>query len=96
MQKRNLGNSGLEVSALGMGCMGMSQSYGPAPDKQAMIMLLNLGLSPSRRMERLEEDIGAVHVVLTPDDLGEINAAAAKIQIQGARLPEAVLKMTGR
>lgn len=31
MQKRKLGNSGLEVSALGFGCMGMSQSYGPAP-----------------------------------------------------------------
>lgn len=31
MQKRKLGNSGLEISALGFGCMGMSQSYGPAP-----------------------------------------------------------------
>jgi aryl-alcohol dehydrogenase-like predicted oxidoreductase len=40
MQKRTLGNSGLEVSALGLGCMGMSQSYGPAPDKQAMIAFL--------------------------------------------------------
>ncbi|MEN3333671.1 MAG: hypothetical protein V7641_3036 [Blastocatellia bacterium] len=40
MQKRKLGNSNLEVSALGLGCMGMSFGYGPAADKQEMITLL--------------------------------------------------------
>ncbi len=40
MQKRKLGNSGLEVSALGFGAMGMSFSYGPPKDKQEMITLL--------------------------------------------------------
>jgi aryl-alcohol dehydrogenase-like predicted oxidoreductase len=40
MQKRKLGNSGLEVSALGLGCMGMSFSYGPPKDKQEMASLL--------------------------------------------------------
>jgi aryl-alcohol dehydrogenase-like predicted oxidoreductase len=40
MQKRKLGNSGLEVSALGLGCMGMSFSYGPAKDKQEMTTLI--------------------------------------------------------
>jgi aryl-alcohol dehydrogenase-like predicted oxidoreductase len=40
MQKRTLGKSGLEVSALGLGCMGMSFSYGPPKDKQEMIGLL--------------------------------------------------------
>jgi aryl-alcohol dehydrogenase-like predicted oxidoreductase len=40
MQKRKLGNSSLEVSALGLGCMGMSQSYGPAPDRPALIALI--------------------------------------------------------
>ncbi|HTY61883.1 MAG TPA: aldo/keto reductase [Acidobacteriota bacterium] len=40
MQKRKLGNSGLEVSAIGLGCMGMSFSYGPPKDKQEMISLI--------------------------------------------------------
>jgi aryl-alcohol dehydrogenase-like predicted oxidoreductase len=40
MQKRKLGNSNLEVSAMGLGCMGMSQSYGPSGDRQDMISLI--------------------------------------------------------
>jgi aryl-alcohol dehydrogenase-like predicted oxidoreductase len=40
MQKRTLGHSNLEVSALGLGCMGMSFGYGPAADKQQMISLI--------------------------------------------------------
>jgi len=40
MQKRKLGKSGLEVSSLGLGCMGMSFAYGPAPDKSEMISLI--------------------------------------------------------
>ncbi|MFI4945747.1 MAG: aldo/keto reductase, partial [Burkholderiales bacterium] len=40
MQKRTLGSSGLEVSALGLGCMGMSFGYGPAADTKEMIALI--------------------------------------------------------
>src|SRR6202041_1616139 len=40
MQKRKLGNSSLEVSALGLGCMGLSYGYGPAVDKQEGISLI--------------------------------------------------------
>src|SRR5262249_35247662 len=40
MQKRRLGNRNLEVSAVGLGCMGMSYGYGPAADKQEMISLI--------------------------------------------------------
>ena len=40
MQKRKLGKSNLEVSAVGLGCMGMSFSYGPPKDKQEMTSLL--------------------------------------------------------
>ena len=41
MQKRKLGSSGLEVSALGLGCMGMSASYEPIPDRKEMLSLLH-------------------------------------------------------
>src|SRR6059058_1706062 len=40
MKKRKLGKSNVEVSALGLGCMGMSFGYGPAGDKQEMIALI--------------------------------------------------------
>src|SRR6202023_3172483 len=44
MKKRKLGNSNLEVSALGLGCMGMSFGYGPAGDKQEMISVIRAAL----------------------------------------------------
>jgi aryl-alcohol dehydrogenase-like predicted oxidoreductase len=75
MKKRKLGNSNLEVSAIGLGCMGMSISYGPPKDKQ--------------------ENIGAVSVELTPDDLRDIAEAASKITVQGARYPEKLEQLTG-
>lgn len=40
-QKRKVGKSGLEVSAIGLGCMGMSHGYGPSPDKKEMISLIS-------------------------------------------------------
>jgi len=48
------------------------------------------------KLHRLEENLGAADVERTPDDLREIGDAAAKIQVQGARLPEEVLKLTNR
>lgn len=50
----------------------------------------------TRKLNRLEENIRAADVELTPEDLREIESAASKIPVQGARLPESVLKMTGR
>jgi aryl-alcohol dehydrogenase-like predicted oxidoreductase len=45
MQKRKLGKSGLEVSALGLGCMGMSFAFGPAGDKQEMIAVIRAAVA---------------------------------------------------
>ena len=50
----------------------------------------------TKQLARLEENLGAVEVELTRADLREIEEAAAKIPIKGARLPEAVLKLTSR
>ena len=44
MKTRKLGNSGLEVSALGLGCMGMSANYGPVEDRQEMIALIHAAI----------------------------------------------------
>ena len=47
-------------------------------------------------MHRLDENIGAVAVELTPDDLRDIESTASKITVQGARYPEKLEQMTGR
>jgi aryl-alcohol dehydrogenase-like predicted oxidoreductase len=48
------------------------------------------------KLHRLEENLGAVNVELTSDDLRDINAAASEITVQGARYPEKLEQMTGR
>ncbi len=50
----------------------------------------------TRRLDRLEENLGAAAIELTADDLREIDAAAARITIQGARYPEQLERLTGR
>jgi aryl-alcohol dehydrogenase-like predicted oxidoreductase len=50
----------------------------------------------TRKLERLEENLGGAAVELTREDLREIDAAAAKITVEGARYPEALQKLTGR
>jgi aryl-alcohol dehydrogenase-like predicted oxidoreductase len=50
----------------------------------------------TRRLERLDENIGAEAVELTPDDLSEIENAASEITVRGARYPEHLERMTGR
>src|SRR5207245_9271768 len=50
----------------------------------------------TRKLERLDENLGAAAIELTADDLREIEDATSKIAIQGARLPEEVHKLSGR
>ena len=47
------------------------------------------------KLHRLDENLGSIDLVLTAEDLAEIDAATSKIEVQGERLPKAVLKMTG-
>jgi aryl-alcohol dehydrogenase-like predicted oxidoreductase len=47
------------------------------------------------KLHRLEENLGAVNVDLNAQDLKDIDEAASRLRLEGARLPEAVLKMTG-
>lgn len=53
-------------------------------------------LEVSAKTKRLEEDLGAAAVELTPEDLREIESAAAKITVHGERYPERLERMTGR
>ena len=48
------------------------------------------------KLHRLEENLGAAAIELTPDDLREIDSAASKIRVQGARYPEQLERMSGR
>jgi aryl-alcohol dehydrogenase-like predicted oxidoreductase len=50
----------------------------------------------SRKLDRLEENIGALAIELTPGDLREINGAISKITVQGDRYPDNLKQMTGR
>ncbi len=102
MKKRKLGNSGLEVSALGLGCMGMSYGYGPAGDKGEMIAVIHAaverGVTFFDTAEAYEPFLNEelVGEALAPDDLRDIDAAAAKITVQGARYPAHLQKLVGR
>ena len=62
MQKRKLGNSNLEVSALGLGCMGMTFSYAPFPEKKDSIALLRAAVERGVTFFDTAEEIGRAHV----------------------------------
>jgi len=97
VKKRKLGKSGLEVSAIGFGCMGMSMSYGPAGDRQEMISLLRTAVERGVTFFDTAEVYGPfVNEELTAEDLREIDAAASTIKVQGDRYPEKLEQMTGR
>jgi len=70
----------------------------PAQIALAWLLALKPWIAPipgTRRLERLEENIGAAQVDLTARDLTEIETAAARIQVHGARYPAHLERMTG-
>ena len=71
MNNRTLGKSGLEVSAMGLGCMGMSWSYRPIPDRNAMLALLRAALERGVSMaQRKQATPGQIAPIL--DGAGDI------------------------
>jgi len=70
----------------------------PAQVALAWLLAKKPWISPipgTTKLHGLEENIGAASVELTPHDLSDIESASAKIQVQGARYPEAIERMTG-
>jgi aryl-alcohol dehydrogenase-like predicted oxidoreductase len=79
--------------------IGRSKKATPAQIALAWLLAQKPWIVPipgTRKLERLIENSGAVDVELTSDDLGEIDRAASKITVQGARYPEKLERLTGR
>jgi len=79
----------------------VAERKGATPAQIALAWLLAqkpwiVPIPGTRRLDRLDQNLGSVSVVLTKDDLREIEQSASKIEVQGARYPEAILKLSGR
>ena len=82
-----------------LGMIGRRKKATPAQIALAWLLAQKPWIVPipgTKRLERLEENIGAVAVALTTDDLREIEDAASRIAVQGARYPEKLEQLTGR
>ncbi len=82
-----------------MGAIAERKEATPAQIALAWVLARKPWIVPipgTTKLHRLDENIGALAVELTPDDLREIDTAAAKITVQGDRYPEKLMKMVGR
>jgi aryl-alcohol dehydrogenase-like predicted oxidoreductase len=82
-----------------LGKIGQRKQATPAQIALAWLLAQKPWIVPipgTTKLDRLDENIGAVAVELTPDDLREIETAAAKIKVEGARYPEKLEQLTGR
>jgi aryl-alcohol dehydrogenase-like predicted oxidoreductase len=97
MQKRKLGKSNLEVSALGLGCMGMSWSYGPPKDKREMTALLHAAVERGITFFDTAEVYGPLtNEELVGEALAQFRGKVVHIKLEGARYPEFHEKLVGR
>jgi len=81
-----------------LGKIGQRKKASPAQIALAWVLAQKPWIVPipgTTKLHRLDENLGALAVELTPEDLLEIDRAASKIQVQGARYPEKLEKMTG-
>ncbi|HTF62108.1 MAG TPA: aldo/keto reductase [Edaphobacter sp.] len=79
----------------------VAERKGATPAQVALAWLLAqkpwiVPIPGTTKLHRLEENLGAINVQLTEGDLKQIDEAASRLKLEGARLPEAALKMTGR
>ena len=79
----------------------VAEHKGATPAQVALAWLLAqkpwiVPIPGTTKLHRLEENLGAVNVELTENDLRQIDEASSRLKLEGARLPEAALKMTGR
>ena len=82
-----------------LGSIGERKKATPAQIALAWLLAQKPWIVPipgTTKLHRLDENLGAVGVKLTPDDLREIESAASKITVQGARYPEEIERLTGR
>jgi aryl-alcohol dehydrogenase-like predicted oxidoreductase len=82
-----------------LGKIGQRKKATPAQIALAWLLAQKPWIVPipgTRKLERLDENIGAVAVELTSDDLREIDSASSKIKVEGPRYPERLEQMTGR
>jgi aryl-alcohol dehydrogenase-like predicted oxidoreductase len=82
-----------------LGRIGRRKKATPAQIALAWLLAQKPWIAPipgTTKLDRLEENIGAAAIELTPGDLSEIESAAAKIEVQGDRYPEALERLTGR
>jgi aryl-alcohol dehydrogenase-like predicted oxidoreductase len=106
--KRKLGNSGLDMSVLGLDCMGLSFGYGPATekneaikltrsaDKQGVTFFDTAAYSPFVNEELLGEALGKANILLSEDEINKINTALATIKISGERYPAYLQARVGK
>jgi len=82
-----------------LGAIGARKNATPAQIALAWLLAQKPWIVPipgTTKLHRLEENIGAANIELTPEDLHEIDRAASQIEVQGERYPEALEKLTGR
>ena len=81
--------------------MPSSRTERPASDGIALARLIAqkpwiVPIPGTRRLERLDENLGAADLDLTPEDLAELDGASASVHVQGDRYPEALQRMIDR
>src|SRR6267142_1670619 len=112
METRKLGNSNLEVSALGLGCMGMSVGYGPASDKKEMISLIRTavergvtffdtaeGYGPFTNEELVGEALAPLRdqvVIATKFDSTDLRTVVPRFTPENRKANKALVDLLGR